>query len=268
MTAPARALMLNGRRCALVARLDGRGRPVAGELRRKRDLALLARWHRVDGATVRWSGAAVRALPRALRAERDELVRALLHPPGARGVAARPLAVQRLQMQGLLRELAIDPARLAAYRPPACAEPARLVLAGLDGAGRELWLRADAAGAWRRMRAAARADGIGLVPVSGFRSAEYQAGLLARKLARGQPLAAILKVSALPGHSEHHLGTTLDLHAGDGPVLEAGFESTAAFAWLQQHAGRFGFELSYPRDNPWGIAYEPWHWRFHRDSAP
>jgi D-alanyl-D-alanine carboxypeptidase len=268
MTAPLRALMLNGRRCALVARLDARGRPVAGELRRKRDLSVLARWRGGDRGQLRWSPGPGRLRAAAPADERDVLAAALLAdaPAPTSPSAAPPL--RRLHMQALLRELAIDPAILADYRPPACAEPARLHLAGRDGAGRELWLRADAAGAWRALQAAAGADGIDLVPVSGFRSAEYQAGLLARKLARGQPLAAILKLSALPGHSEHHLGTTLDLHAGDGPVLETGFESTPAFAWLQRHARRFGFALSYPRDNPWGIAYEPWHWRYRRAGRP
>ena len=28
----------------------------------------------------------------------------------------------------------------------------------------------------------------------------------------------------------------------------------------QAKAGDFGFSMTYPRDNPWGISYEPWHW--------
>ena len=42
---------------------------------------------------------------------------------------------------------------------------------------------------------------------------------------------------------------------------EASFEATPAFAWLQRNATRHRFHLSYPRDNPHGITYEPWHWR-------
>jgi D-alanyl-D-alanine carboxypeptidase len=268
MTAPARALMINGLRCALVAWLDARGRPCAGEFRRKRDHVVLARWRAGDGTTVRWRGERRHALPAALREERDSLVRALLAGPQRSVPPAASAAARRRQTQALLRQLAIDPATRAGYRPPPCEEPARLALAGRDHGSRELWLREDAAHAWRAMRAAAHADGVELLAVSGFRSAEYQAGLVARKLARGQPLSTILKVSALPGHSEHHLGTTLDLHGGDGPALESGFEATAAFAWLQAHAARFGFAMSYPRDNPWGIAYEPWHWRYRRAGRP
>ena len=36
----------------------------------------------------------------------------------------------------------------------------------------------------------------------------------------------------------------------------------AAVAWLRANADAFGFALSYPRDNPHGLVYEPWHWRF------
>ena len=45
------------------------------------------------------------------------------------------------------------------------------------------------------------------------------------------------------------------------PPAEESFERTAAFDWLRTHAGAHGFTMSYPRDNPHGIVYEPWHWR-------
>ena len=41
---------------------------------------------------------------------------------------------------------------------------------------------------------------------------------------------------------------------------EERFARTPEFRWLKKQAGRFGFQLSYPRNNPHGIAYEPWHW--------
>ena len=46
----------------------------------------------------------------------------------------------------------------------------------------------------------------------------------------------------------------------DEPPAEESFEATDAFAWLTGNAGDFGFQMSYPRDNPHGITYEPWHW--------
>ncbi len=144
------------------------------------------------------------------------------------------------------------------------AEPDWLVLADIDRFRRPLWLLPQAARAWRAMRRSAAAGGVVLDAISGYRSHDYQLGIVARKLARGQTLAHILTVNAAPGYSEHHAGDALDIGTPGEPPAEESFERTAAFAWLQSHAGRFGFALSYPRDNPHGIVYEPWHWRFHR----
>jgi len=141
-------------------------------------------------------------------------------------------------------------------------EPIRLKLAGFDRYQRPLWLTAKTACAWARMRAAARNEGIVLEAISAYRSHAYQMGIFRRKLARGLTLAQILAVNAAPGFSEHHSGMALDIGTPGEPPLEESFEATAAFAWLGVHAGRFGFNLSYPRGNPHGIVYEPWHWRY------
>jgi len=102
-----------------------------------------------------------------------------------------------------------------------------------------------------------------LLPLSGFRSVARQEEIIREKLSAGQPLADILRLVAAPGYSEHHTGRALDLGAPDEPPLEEGFAETAAFTWLVAHAGDYGFRLSYPRGNPHGIAYEPWHWCWH-----
>ncbi|RTL24879.1 MAG: hypothetical protein EKK49_20850, partial [Rhodocyclaceae bacterium] len=39
----------------------------------------------------------------------------------------------------------------------------------------------------------------------------------------------------------------------------------AAFVWLNAHAAGHGYTLSFPRNNPEGYLYEPWHWCFERD---
>lgn len=142
------------------------------------------------------------------------------------------------------------------------AEPCTLAFAGRDRYRRPLWLQAAAARAWQRMRAAAHADDIVLEAISGYRSHAYQLGIFARKRARGQRVEDILTVNAAPGYSEHHSGCALDIGAPGELPAEESFETTAAFAWLTRHAGAFGFVMSYPRDNPHGIVYEPWHWRF------
>jgi D-alanyl-D-alanine carboxypeptidase len=143
---------------------------------------------------------------------------------------------------------------------PLVAEPAVLALAGFDRYRRPLWLVAAAARAWTHMRAAALRDGEVLEAISGYRSHDYQLGIFERKLARGQNVAEILTVNAAPGYSEHHSGRALDIGTPGEPPAEESFERTAAFAWLRDNAPGFGFVMSYPRDNPHGIVYEPWHW--------
>ncbi|MGH8214836.1 MAG: M15 family metallopeptidase [Rhodanobacteraceae bacterium] len=142
-------------------------------------------------------------------------------------------------------------------------EPARLVSIGTDIHGREQWLQSRAARALVRMRDTATRDNIELQVVSAFRSIEYQLGILERKLARGLKIEDVLRVSAAPGYSEHHSGRCVDFTTPGFAALEEEFERSRAFGWLQCNAARYGFVLSYPRDNRHGIAYEPWHWCWH-----
>lgn len=144
------------------------------------------------------------------------------------------------------------------------AEPRTLAFIGYDISQRPQWLIPDAARAWFAMRADAAKGLVELQVVSAFRSVEYQVGIIERKVARGLAMADILKVSAAPGYSEHHSGRALDVTTPGFAVLEEEFERSPAFAWLVRHAGGYGFALSYPRGNPHAIAYEPWHWCWHR----
>ncbi|TCW33559.1 M15 family metallopeptidase [Gulbenkiania mobilis] len=164
--------------------------------------------------------------------------------------------------------LGIPLARLRARGVPFCPEAAstELVTADTGADGRVFQLLPEAATAWQAMKAAAAADGVGLFLVSAFRSVARQQEIVTAKLARGQALEDILRVSAAPGFSEHHGGRAIDIGTPGSPLLEEVFETTAAFAWLCRHAGRFGFAMSYPRDNPQGFLYEPWHW-CHRPGA-
>lgn len=145
---------------------------------------------------------------------------------------------------------------------PLVIEARRLTPVGLGTDGRDKLLSYSAARAWRAMLAQATTDGIDLQLVSAFRSVEFQTALIGAKLQRGMALDEVLKVNAPPGYSEHHSGQALDLGTSNCAALDEAFEQTEAFAWLSSHAARFGFSLSYPRCNPQGFLYEPWHWRF------
>ena len=131
---------------------------------------------------------------------------------------------------------------------------------GSDIYRREQYLHPVAAAAWSKMRTAAAAARIDLQFVSAFRSHDYQAGLIRAKLARGQAIEQILKVSAAPGFSQHHSGRALDLTAPGCPVLEECFAQTAAYQWLSAHANAFGFRETLGKGNRHGIVWEPWHW--------
>ena len=143
---------------------------------------------------------------------------------------------------------------------PLYGEPQELVDAGCDCFGREQRMTPATHAAWQAMQAAARTDAVELQLVSAYRSVDYQVQIFRRKLDAGQTLPQILQVNAAPGHSEHHTGRAIDIGTPGSPVLEECFEQSAAFDWLRRHAGEFGFFLSFPRDNPAGISYEPWHW--------
>ena len=159
-----------------------------------------------------------------------------------------------------LQELGITTSYAADRGLPLCEEPAEVVLVGLDIFGRARHLEPTAARKWGEMRDAARADGLDLLLVSAFRSVDYQRAIFDRKLSQGVPIEEILRINAAPGFSEHHTGRAVDIATRGCPPLTEAFDATEAFVWLTKHAGRFNFVLSYPRDNPFGIVYEPWHW--------
>ncbi len=107
---------------------------------------------------------------------------------------------------------------------------------------------------------AAEEDGVPLLVVSSYRSFDTQAALKNQyTVTYGAGTAN--QFSADQGYSEHQLGTTLDLTT---PKLATGytaFENTPAYSWLQENAYKYGFILSYPKDNQYYV-FEPWHWRF------
>lgn len=143
---------------------------------------------------------------------------------------------------------------------PAFEEAVALVEVGPNLVGRMQRLAPETAAQWQEMVIAARKDEILLLIVSGFRSIDYQARLIRKKINAGQAIGDILRVNAAPGFSEHHSGRALDIAAPDCRPLSEEFEKSEAFRWLQENAAKFGFFMSYPRNNAGGFVYEPWHW--------
>ena len=133
-------------------------------------------------------------------------------------------------------------------------------------------LQTVACDAFLELQKAAAADGVTVWMQSGYRSVKYQTSLYERKtkyyLDKGYDNATAKEKAAAvvnpPGYSEHNCGLAADLNSPEHTGLDEGFEKTAAFRWLCEHAGDYGFILRYPKDaeDKTEIIYEPWHWRY------
>ena len=110
----------------------------------------------------------------------------------------------------------------------------------------------------------AQREEVYLVVTSGYRTTDIQEHLYQYWLElEGED---VLDEIAVPGASEHQLGTAFDFT--DRSIRYAGvdtrFGESAGGRWLQANAYKYGFILSYPKDKEemTGYAYEPWHWRY------
>ena len=141
-------------------------------------------------------------------------------------------------------------------------EAKRLEVFQVDKGGRKHELTPETVEAWKKMVEAAKQDGVILLSASAFRSVNRQKEIIKGKLAKGQKIENILTVNTAPGYSEHHTGRALDITTPGVEPITQEFENTKAFKWLVKNASKFQFELSYPKNNPYNIIYEPWHWRY------
>jgi LAS superfamily LD-carboxypeptidase LdcB len=107
---------------------------------------------------------------------------------------------------------------------------------------------------------AANQDAITLKIISAYRSFGTQSALKTTyKVLYGAGSAN--SFSADQGYSEHQLGTTVDFTTPEAGAGFTKFDATPAFGWLTQNAYKYGFVLSYPKNNAYYV-YEPWHWRY------
>lgn len=109
-----------------------------------------------------------------------------------------------------------------------------------------------------KMIDAARADGLNLLVISGYRTESTQRGLFNNSVKRhGMDHALIY--SAKPGYSEHQLGLAVDLNS-----TEESFDQTKEYKWLKANSYKYGFIERYPKGKEFitGYGYEPWHYRY------
>ena len=123
------------------------------------------------------------------------------------------------------------------------------------------------------MKEAAILDDVKLEVFSGYRSYAYQQEVFQRESVFHPDSADIYL--ARPGHSEHQLGTALDVIWPGLYVDSKDPRNLRAFDWLEMNAHMYGFVLSYPLrtiqvwpyDNriyplDGEFIYEPWHIRY------
>ena len=126
-------------------------------------------------------------------------------------------------------------------------------------------LQTVACDAFLEMQKAAAADGVTVWMQSGYslyeRKTKYYLDKGYDHATAKEKAAAVVNP---PGYSEHNCGLAADLNSPEHTGLDEGFEKTAAFRWLCEHAGDYGFILRYPKDaeDKTEIIYEPWHWRY------
>jgi D-alanyl-D-alanine carboxypeptidase len=181
-----------------------------------------------------------------------------------------PLVADHCVDRDLAAPPVADPARAVLDRSYALAPddvPPDLVeasTAGLDGASGTRLVRDVVIADLGAMRAAWQAAGLTIVVESAYRSYEDQAATFDSWAASIGLEAALLR-AARPGHSEHQLGTAIDVTS---PGWSGRFGDWAVEAaegvWMAAHAWEFGFVMSYPAgghdDSCYG--YEPWHYRW------
>lgn len=190
-------------------------------------------------------------------------------PAMAAGYAASLVADHCLD-----RDLAAPPADDAiltvldrSYGLPADHVPPDLVpvsTAGLVGASAARLIRGVVIDDLGAMRAAWEAAGMTIEIESAYRSFTDQQATFDGWVARIGEAGARLR-TARPGHSEHQLGTAIDVISpgwsgrfGDWAV------EAAEGAWMAEHAWEYGFVMSYPADglDDTCYGYEPWHYRW------
>lgn len=99
-------------------------------------------------------------------------------------------------------------------------------------------LSADAAAAFKQMRAAASAAGVDIGVTDSYRTLDQQVNLAQRK-----GLYSKGGLAAEPGTSNHGWGLAVDVDV-----------NPTGQAWLRANGARFGFVEDVPR--------EPWHWTY------
>ncbi len=151
---------------------------------------------------------------------------------------------------------------------PSDLEDVPLKYRGEDCENRDMKLRKEALKAFISMIESAEGDGVIIRCISAFRPASYQ-DILYKRAVEKEGLNQ--QSTAKPGHSEHQLGTVVDVSSPEIDFgLKDSFADTDSYRWILANAYRYGFYISYTKENHHekGYIWEPWHLRYWGDHVP
>lgn len=154
---------------------------------------------------------------------------------------------------------------------------ARFVLLPATDSSKNIYVQKPVQIALVKMMDAARADGIELKVISGFRSYREQKAIWQRKWDANEGLDdigrvnQILKFSSMPGISRHHWGTDVDFNNLE-PAYWRSEKGVRIQQWLRQNAPSFGFCEPYSGKaqgkRSGGYEDEAWHWSYRAIALP
>ncbi|MEK7624609.1 MAG: D-alanyl-D-alanine carboxypeptidase family protein [Patescibacteria group bacterium] len=133
------------------------------------------------------------------------------------------------------------------------------------------FLPGEVYGAFKKMNQAIKKEtGKSFLIKSGYRSPAYQMIVFLGYLEKNfWNIKKTMKGVALPGYSEHGCPGKQAVDFTSIEILKKNkrdFSQTEEYRWLKKNAAKFGFYLSFPKDNKLGVKFEPWHW--HYESSP
>jgi zinc D-Ala-D-Ala carboxypeptidase len=143
-------------------------------------------------------------------------------------------------------------------------EPPDLVSAAQAGYSADFRIRELVVEDLNRMRNGILEAGVPEVALlAAYRSIADQRALYDRRVTE-LGAAATAEGTARPGHSEHHLGTAIDVRPIGATDVDQSFGETPTGQWIAENSWRYGFIVSYPAgvEDVTCYKYEPWHLRY------
>lgn len=169
---------------------------------------------------------------------------------------------------------------LGRFDPAKSADFSKISATYGSGSGLGAYLHTECLEAFKKMYAAAKAEGVQLKIISATRNFYrqkqiWEAKWNGQRKVGGKNLSTtipdpaeratkILLYSSMPGTSRHHWGTDMDINQLENAYFEKG-KGLKEYTWLVENAASFGFGQPYSAkgtERPDGYEEEKWHWSY------